>query len=162
MSNTLLIGDRLVDKSDIVSISEKTINAKIEVPRKSEGFWKDLLASPEYRTETYTCVVITVQVKNPREELLADGYRIQYSWSCCVYHDRALLDYAWKCLENLSRISPTQRYGPREEEQAQVLKDLGMAMEFGRRWTEPNYLNTNMHYDSEVRTKQDFFNKYMR
>lgn len=164
----IMLADHLINPDDITLISERTPTFQTEpLPPKVKGL-KGLLAPLEYRTEKYTCIVVKVSegtrymppIEHKDFEIRPDpipvGEYEVYSYYT-VFNDKNLLKRA---KEYFDSIRLDLAFTEDVTKKINTLREIGMEMTFGR-WTNRNYLNTNMHYDPSIKTKQDFIQKYL-
>lgn len=135
MSKTM-IGDYIIDTSDIVSISESVVDFKI--PSSARPFVRNL---DELESEKYTIFKVSL-LKEPRQIII-------YNKEGIYTH---LDDY-------LSRISHSQTPWL-DAYMIDTIEQFGPKMVFGRRWTNYEHME-HLVFDPDIQSKQDFFKKYI-
>jgi len=163
----IMLGNSVIDVEDIVNIEEKTITFNIKKtkpnpqPKPTKGFFKKLFYSEtiEYTVpETYSYLILKVKAgvqkvvhskpKDGETEIYIGGTYSQTTTNqlydfYTVYSDRNF-------------YNRVVEYGDR-----QILCEIGNYPTLGGNLYYTDYANTNMEFDPTIKTKKDFFNRYM-
>lgn len=162
MAEILKIGDTYVPAECITDISEKEVSTS----RRVKDGWS-------YRREvrTFRVVVLTVSsedVSSPVTPMLSISYDgdddcTQLGTTMSGPHYQCFTIYSdpdfFDAMETLKK---NLRSADRESsvDIIRTLSSIGMSRTFGG-WERPNYLQTCMLLDPDVKSKQDFMRKYM-
>lgn len=174
MAEYIKIGSTYVPTESILDISEKSIHATLRIKNNNASFF-ERMAGQNYQKEehTYRALVLKVDAKavtpsfTPRMSMSYvdedDGRSYGGTtvlsgpmfYFFTVYSDPDFLDTMQALKKELSSASEQ-----RSAEIIRTLSNIGMSRILGG-WEEPNYLQTRMLLDPDVKSKQDFIRKYM-
>jgi len=162
----IMLGNAVVNTSDIVNIEEKKVTFNITKtkpnpqPKPTKGFFKKLFYSDtiEYTVqETYTCLILKVKAgvqkvvhskpKDDETDIFING---SYSSSTT----NQLYDF-YTIYNDKNFYNRVVEHGNRE-----ILCEIGNYPTLNGLYY-PDYPNTNMTFDESIKTKEDFFNMYM-
>lgn len=153
----LNIGDGIIHSSDILEVSNRkmsvtvTEHKKNPEPKPQKGFFKKLMYSDVIsyqKTYTFSCVVIKVKNGFQSYSDSSGSHMYQRHTFYTIYHDKDFKKYA-KILGNSDDPNLIEK-----------LCNIGMDRGLGY-WLVPDYLDTHMKYDPEIKNKKDFIERYL-
>ena len=174
----ILIGDDLIRPDDIESISERDVSFEIKKTKPNpKPKPKGLLGKAFYSStidvmEKRKYHVLVLKVAAGTQTILPDpdddsditigsvsyGTHKLYNFYC-ICNDAKLISDA-KAIKKEWEESNSDWEKERRAAIMQALKQLGMEMTFGG-WVKSNYLDSSVMIDKDIKTKQDFIDKYM-
>ena len=155
ISETIVFGDgNIINTTDIVEIEEKNVTFTIQKSKKNpkpkpNGFFAKLAYSETIyydETKTFSCVILKVKGGTQiRGKVDGDGnftgYNNQLYDFYTIYNDLSMIEFLVKNESNTLKVGNFYAYPG-------ILKYS-------------NYSKTNMRYDSHIKTKQDFIERYL-
>lgn len=155
----LLIGDTIIDPSDIVEIEEKEISFSVKSTKKNpkpkpSGFFASLSYSDTittYTTETFNCLILKVKGGVQMRGKVSESGSVSMQ-------SNQLYDFYTIC--NNKRVIELLQQDIDAGNTDKICEFGNYFVYFGILCYD-NYLKTNTKIDEQIRSKEDFISKYL-
>ena len=143
MGKKIILGDKVVDTDSIIGIKEGKVKLPIVTKTKNSntGFKKFMFGSTDTHTtyKEFTFIKITTDV---------EWYLTKENFT--IYNDEEFL---------IGAKEVKRRYAEGKDE-FKTLQSIGFENTIGG-WAIPDYLDTHVQYDKDIKCREDFIKKYM-
>ena len=155
----LLIGDAIIDPSDIVEIEEKEISFSVKHTRKNpkpkpSGFFASFSYSDTittHKTETFTCLILKVKGGVQMRGKVSESGSVSMQ-------SNQLYDFYTIC--NNKRVIDLLQQDIDNGNTDKICEFGNYFVYFGVLCYD-NYLETNTKIDEQIKSKKDFISKYL-